>query len=146
MVSSKITKQLNEAWLMEYAREEPSYNPLDILRGDDDSEFEKKIAWLFSRPEFFSFTCKHIMNIELLPFQDVLLSEIWNRKFPMFVASRGAGKTWLLALYSLLRALILPNRKIMIAGASFRQSRFLHRVIKLKGSYLNDEASAHLLI
>jgi intein/homing endonuclease len=130
MVSSKITRQLNEAWLMEYAREEPSYNPLDILRGDDDSEFEKKIAWLFSRPEFFSFTCKHIMNIELLPFQDVLLSEIWNRKFPMFVASRGAGKTWLLALYSLLRALILPNRKIMIAGASFRQSRFLHEYME----------------
>lgn len=122
--------RLNEAWLTQYVTQEPTYNPLNILRTEDDTEFEKKIAWLLIQPEFFSFMCKHVMNIELLPFQDVVLKEIWNRKFPMYIASRGAGKTWLLALYSLLRALIIPNRKIIIAGASFRQSRFLHEYME----------------
>jgi intein/homing endonuclease len=132
MQSSKknVLQDLDEAWLTEYTTEEPSYNPLDILRTQDDDDFEKKLAWLLTQPDFFSFTCKHIFNVELLPFQDVLLKELWNRKYPMYVATRGAGKTWLLSLYALLRALIIPNRKIIIAGASFRQSKFLHEYME----------------
>lgn len=131
MKSSKnLLQDLDEAWLTEYTSEEPAYNPLDILRTQDDDDFEKKLAWLLTQPDFFSFTCKHIFNVELLPFQDVILKELWNRKYPMYIATRGAGKTWLLSLYALLRALIIPNRKIIIAGASFRQSKFLHEYME----------------
>ena len=78
-----------------------------------------------TRPEYFSFICKHILNIQILPSQALMLYEMWNRKFPMLIASLGFGKSFMLSLYALLRALLLPQRKVVIVGAAFRQSKVL---------------------
>ena len=43
---------------------------------------------------------------------------MWNRKFPMLIASRGFGKSFMLSLYALLRALLLPKRKVVVVGAA----------------------------
>ena len=125
-----VIQQLNEAWLHVDRPDSEIINPFEILRTDDPDEFHKKLTFLMMNPEFLHFTCKHILNIELLPFQALFLQEMWNRKFPMLIASRGAGKTFLLSLYSLLRALFMPGRKIVIAGAAFRQSKFLHEYME----------------
>lgn len=77
------------------------------------------------RPENFWFTCKYLLNVDLLPFQLCILQELWTRKFPMLIATRGAGKTWILALYSLLRAFFMQGSKIIVIGAAFRQSKLL---------------------
>jgi hypothetical protein len=77
------------------------------------------------RPEYFSFASKYILNIELSQFQSLLLSEIWNRKFPMLIGSRGMGKSFMLSVYPLLRALFMPRRQIIVVGAAFRQSKVL---------------------
>ena len=78
-----------------------------------------------AKPENFWFTCKYLLNVDLLPFQLCVLEELWNRKFPMLIATRGAGKTWILALYSLLRAFFHQGCKIIVIGAAFRQSKLL---------------------
>ena len=78
-----------------------------------------------TRPEYFSFLCEHILGTHLLPSQSLFLRELWNRKFPMLIASRGFGKSFMLSLYAILRALILPNRKVVVVGAAFRQSKVL---------------------
>ena len=78
-----------------------------------------------SNPENFWFTCKYLLNVDLLPFQLCILQELWERKFPMLIATRGAGKTWILALYSLLRAFFHQGCKIIVIGAAFRQSKLL---------------------
>ncbi len=129
-LTKEVLAELNNAWLTKYLDHEPDYNPLDILRTDDNDEFEKKFTWLLMQPDYFSFLCKHIFNVSILPFQGVILSELWQRKFPMLIASRGAGKSFLLALYSLMRAFLIPNRKVIIAGAAFRQSRFVHEYME----------------
>ena len=76
-----------------------------------------------SKPENFWFTCKYLLNVDLLPFQLCILQELWNRKFPMLIATRGAGKTWILALYSLLRAFFMQGCKIIVIGAARPQER-----------------------
>jgi len=81
-------------------------------------------------PDNFSWTCKHLLNIDLLPFQVVILKELWTRTFPMLVAARGGGKSWILALYALLRALFCQGSKIIIVGAAFRQSKLLFEYIE----------------
>jgi hypothetical protein len=43
----------------------------------------------------------------------------------MLIASRGFGKSFMLSLYAVLRALILPRRKIIVVGAAFRQSKVI---------------------
>ena len=122
----EILEELNDAWLNISVNKDEIIRPLDILDSDDPDIFYKKLTWLMTNPDYFAFLCKHIFNIELLPFQSMILKELYNRRFPMLIASRGAGKTFLMSLYCLLRALLMPNRKIVVVGAAFRQSKFLH--------------------
>jgi len=82
-----------------------------------------------SRPENFWFTCKWLFNINLAPFQLAILQELWDRKFPMLIASRGGGKTFLLAIYAVLRALFHQGSKVVIVGAAFRQSKLMFEYI-----------------
>jgi hypothetical protein len=118
-------KHINEAWLnLDITSDDEIFNPLSMLNPMDD-DYHLKLTWLMTRPEYFSFLCKHILNIQILPSQALMLCEMWNRKFPMLIATRGFGKSFILSLYSILRALILPKRKIVIVGAAFRQSKVL---------------------
>tara|TARA_B100001094_G_scaffold251769_1_gene249654 strand:+ start:2442 stop:4421 length:1980 start_codon:yes stop_codon:yes gene_type:complete len=117
-------KKIDEAWLGLDAIETDFFNPMSILKPQED-DFNLKLAWLMTRPEYLSFICKEVLNVQLLPSQALFLREIWNRKFPMLIASRGFGKSFMLSLYAVLRALILPNRKVVVVGAAFRQSKVL---------------------
>lgn len=117
-------KKIEEAWLNLDIDESEIVNPMGLLNSDDP-DFHLRLTWLMSRPEYFSFFCKHILNINILPMQGLILQEMWNKKFPMLVGSRGLGKSFILSLYSILRALLLPKRKIVIVGAAFRQSKVL---------------------
>ena len=119
-------QKLQDAWLNIEVDESKIFNPMEfVLEGADTDELLERIAWLMMRPEYFSFACKYILNIELSPFQALILHEVWNRKFPMLIGSRGMGKSFLLSVYPLLRALFMPRRKIIVVGAAFRQSKVL---------------------
>jgi len=117
-------KTIDEAWLGLDEIDPDLFNPMSLLRYDDD-DFHLRLTWLMTRPEYFSFLCEHILGTHLLPSQSLFLRELWNRKFPMLIASRGFGKSFMLSLYAILRALILPNRKVVVVGAAFRQSKVL---------------------
>ena len=123
MAKSKL-KTIDEAWLGLDSVDADLFNPMSILNVSDD-DFNLKLAWLMTRPEYLSFITNEILNIQLLPSQSLFLQEIWNRKFPMLIASRGFGKSFMLSLYAVLRALILPRRKVVVVGAAFRQSKVL---------------------
>ena len=121
---NKKLKQIDEAWLKLDVDDKDLFNPMSILNSAED-DYHLKLSWLMTRPEYFPFLCKHIFNIQILPSQALILHELWNRKFPMLIASRGFGKSFMLSLYSMLRALLLPNRKVVVVGAAFRQSKVL---------------------
>jgi len=123
MAKTKL-KTIDEAWLGLESVETDFFNPMSILNVNDD-DFNLKLAWLMTRPEYLSFITSEILNIQLLPSQSLFLKEIWNRKFPMLIASRGFGKSFMLSLYAVLRALIFPRRKVVVVGAAFRQSKVL---------------------
>lgn len=124
MAKTEKLKQIDEAWLGLDSVDSQMFNPMSMLNPDED-DFNLKLAWLMIRPEYLSFMSYHILNIQLLPSQSLFLNEVWQRKFPMLVASRGFGKSFMLSLYAILRALILPRRKIVVVGAAFRQSKVL---------------------
>ncbi len=117
-------KNIDEAWLGLDSIDTEFFNPMSILNATED-DFNIKLAWLMTRPEYLSFICKEVLNVQLLPSQALFLEEIWNRKFPMLIASRGFGKSFMLSLYAVLRALIFPHRKVVVVGAAFRQSKVL---------------------
>jgi hypothetical protein len=118
-------KNIDEAWLnLDDIKKEDLINPFEMVSFNDE-DYHLRLIWLMTRPEYFSFLCKHVFNINILPSQALFLCEMWNRKFPMLIASRGFGKSFILSLYSMIRALILPDRKVVVVGAAFRQSKVL---------------------
>jgi len=118
-------KNIDEAWLnLDDINKEDLINPFKMVSFNDE-DYHLRLIWLMTRPEYFSFLCKHVFNINILPSQALFLCEMWNRKFPMLIASRGFGKSFILSLYSMIRALILPDRKVVVVGAAFRQSKVL---------------------
>ena len=80
---------------------------------------------LMISPEYLHYACKILLNIDLIPMQAVILEELWVRAFPMFIMSRGGSKSFLLAVYSLLRCILVPGTKVVICGAAFRQSKII---------------------
>ena len=124
MISDK--QKIEDAWLGINIDESKLFNPMDfVMEAGDNEKLIERISWLMMKPEYFSFACKYVLNIELSPFQALLLYEMWNRKFPMLVGSRGMGKSFILSVYPILRALFMPRRKVIIVGAAFRQSKVL---------------------
>lgn len=83
--------------------------------------------------------------LELLPFQQVILDALWHKKFPMLIMTRGGSKTFLLAVYAILRALLNQGSKIVVMGAGFRQAKHVFRYIEelYDGSPLLQEALGH---
>lgn len=75
-------------------------------------------------------TAKYILNLTLLPFQLTILDMLWKKRFPYMTMTRGGGKTFILAVYSCLRALLTPGSKIVLVGANFRQSQLIFEYIE----------------
>lgn len=98
-------------------------NPLNNRSKEDIEHPDLFLLKIMRNPKYFYFTVKHILNRELFLNQCVILQEIWSRPFPMLIESRGGGKSFLLGLYAVLRALLIPGRKIIITGSGFRQSK-----------------------
>jgi hypothetical protein len=80
---------------------------------------------LLRNPKYIGGTCKLLFGIELHPIQMTILQELWIRPFPMYIASRGWGKSFLLALYCIVRMTFYPGTKIVVVGAAFRQSKII---------------------
>src|SRR5688572_16943020 len=68
--------------------------------------------------------------LKLAPFQSVILEQLSSKTFPILLCSRGASKTFMLAVYAITRAIFQPNSKIVIVAASFRQSRLVFNYIE----------------
>jgi hypothetical protein len=118
----KDPKLFQDAWLNIDIDESELISPFSVKT---EHEFPTKLTWIMTNPEYFCFICKYMLNVEILPVQALMLREMWGRKFPMLVASRGFGKSYMLSLYAMLRALLMPGRKIVVVGAAFRQSKVL---------------------
>lgn len=100
-------------------------NPMIGRDKDDIENPDLHLLRLLRNPKYFGSTCKLLFDIELHPIQIAILQEFWIRPFPMFIASRGFGKSFLMALYCVLRCMLVPGTKIVVVGAAFRQSKII---------------------
>jgi hypothetical protein len=126
-MATQNKKTFDDAWLDlgDLSQLIIAQNPM-IGRSEIDIEHpDLHLMRLMKNPEYFAFTAKTLFNIELHPIQVAILQEFWNRPFPMFIASRGFGKSFLLALYATLKCIFVPSTKIVIVGSAFRQSKII---------------------
>ena len=100
-------------------------NPL-INRTEKDIENpDFHLLKILRDPDYIGSTCKLLFGTELHPIQIAILQEFWKRPFPMFIASRGFGKSFIMGLYCILKCALFPGTKIVIVGAAFRQSKII---------------------
>ena len=76
-------------------------------------------AFYRSRPDIFA---EEYLGLSLKPFQKILLYCMIHYNYTMFLASRGLGKTWLTALYCVIRCILYPGTKIIVAGGKKGQA------------------------
>ena len=123
----KIETEFDDAWLGlgDLANLSIDQNP---MIGRSKEEIEKPdlhLIKIFRDPSYLGSTVKMLFGIELHPIQVAILQEFWVRPFPMFIASRGFGKSFLMALYCILKCVFVPGTKIVVVGAAFRQSKII---------------------
>lgn len=61
---------------------------------------------------------KDYLNVNLKLFQKMLLYEMMHNNYFMYIASRGQGKSWLTALFCVVRCILFPRTKICIASST----------------------------
>jgi hypothetical protein len=125
MVKEKTT--FDDAWLGlgDLSQLDIDHNPMIHRTKDDIERPDAHLMRLIRDPLYLGSTCKILFNIQLHPIQVAILQEFWLRPFPMFVASRGFGKSFLMSLYCILKCTFVPGTKIVVVGAAFRQSKIL---------------------
>ena len=101
------------------------HNPMINRTKDDIEKPDVHLMRLVRDPDYLASTVKLLFNIQLHPIQVAILQEFWVRPFPMFIASRGFGKSFLMSLYCILKCTFVPGTKIVVVGAAFRQSKIL---------------------
>jgi len=116
---------------------------LNLTKGELSSNYDVFKELLFYDPEStinniikysygnWAFAAKVFLNVDLLPFQAVTIDQFFNKNFFILVATRGFGKSYLLAVYALLRAIFKQGSKIILMSRTYRQSRIIF-------NYIND--------
>ena len=74
---------------------------------------------------------KDFLNIRLRPFQAILLHAMMDNNKFMLVASRGLGKTFLSAVYLIIRCVLYPDTKVVIAsGVKTQALAVINKIIE----------------
>lgn len=125
-IQTKIPDWVNYAWLGlgDISKLEID-NPLIRRTPEDIANPGLHELRLMRNPEYIAFAAKTLLDIQLLPEQSAILHELWTHAFPMYVGSRGFGKSFLLAVYATLRCILYPATKIVVVGAGFRQAKVI---------------------
>lgn len=113
--------------IYELAEETKLRNPFHERFGKFEDPYDEFIDVCYENLTFAVFSIMKWKDgpLELAPFQSVILRMLWDKTFPILLMTRGGGKTFMLAVYSLLRAIMVPGSKIVIVAASFRQSKLV---------------------
>jgi hypothetical protein len=97
---------------------------LELLKGElDDKECKLSLAKFFRRN--IGFTTELLTGIKLAPYQIIIIKAMLNRNYGLCVFGRGCGKTFCAAMYCILQTIFEPNTNILLAGPTFRTSRFI---------------------
>ncbi len=66
--------------------------------------------------------CSDYLSIQLKKFQTILLYMMFHNTYIMYIAARSQGKTWLVAVFCICKAILYPNLKIVVASGSMNQA------------------------
>jgi len=89
---------------------------------------KKWIAYYRANPARFA---KDYLHLELYLFQKILITMMFASDIMVFIGSRGLGKTFLSAVFCVIRAILWPGSKIVIAsGQRSQATQVLEKIVR----------------
>ena len=79
----------------------------------------RKASFYRENPHIF---CKEYLNLNLKLFQKILICMMNFKNYFMFLACRGLGKTYLTAIFCVVRCILYPGTRICVASGRRRQA------------------------
>lgn len=67
--------------------------------------------------------------VKLTWYQRRLIKEFWKKQFALMIWSRGAGKSFAMAVIAILKALLYPYHNVLIVAGSYRQAQNVFKEI-----------------
>lgn len=108
----------------------------EVIKKKSDAIMEGVAYWAsFYRKNPQRFV-KEFLNINLKLFQKILIYMMMISTNFMYIASRGSGKTWLTALYCVVRCILYPGTKICVASGV--KSQALEVITKIETDFLKN--------
>lgn len=77
-----------------------------------------------------------VLGITLKLFQKILLWVMFHYNYIMYLAARGQGKTWLTSLYCVVKCILYPGTKIIIASGTLRQANEV--LLKIQDDFMKQ--------
>lgn len=107
----------------------------DQIERDKKTKLMELIAWRagYYRANVHRF-CKDYLNINLKLFQKILIWAMMQNDVFYFIASRGLGKTYLVALFAVCRAILYPGSKIVACSYTYKQGREI--ILKITDDFM----------
>ncbi|MFA2720511.1 terminase large subunit domain-containing protein [Bacillus paranthracis] len=100
--------------------------------------FKKWTAFYRANPHRFA---KEYLGVKLFLYQTLLLWAMNKYSFFMYIAARGQGKSYIIAIYCVIRAILFPNSNIVIASGIKKQAQLIitEKIFSLKNNSKNLE-------
>lgn len=80
-------------------------------------------------PDYIGWAAKVLLGLELYPFQTAIIHTLWTSPFPMLIGCRGASKTFMLAVFSTLKAILDQGSRVVLVGGGLRQAKLVFEYI-----------------
>jgi hypothetical protein len=102
---------------------------LEKMKGELELR-EAKISLVKFLRRNLGFTTELLTGIKLYPDQIITIKGMMSSNYTLCVWGRGVSKTWTAAVYCILQCLLNPGTNILVAGPTFRTSRFIFNHIE----------------
>jgi len=103
-------------------------------QGSITSEQRAMLDFFHKNPDVAAATLlvRNDKPLRLAVHQRLIIRGLWRYQFNLLILTRGGGKTFLLALYCVLKAMLFPREKCVVASSSYRQAQFtFDEIIKI---------------
>lgn len=93
-----------------------------VSQKERDENLAHWVGYWRENPHHF---VRDVLEIDLYLYQKILLYLMDKNSVFMYIAARGAGKSFIIAVYCVVRCILYPNTKVIVASGTKTQARLI---------------------
>ena len=105
----------------------------------EDVDYEEWAKFISYYRYYIDIFAEEVLGIMLFPFQKLQLRAMARNQNSMLICSRGIGKSWIVAVFSICMCILYPGYKCGMCSAKGQQSRNII-IQKIKGELMKNDS------